>query len=397
MDAPVRTAPEVENLLRLTKSASADQIIDVLKKNTALLNAEEGSGRTILHFCAYLGRAELIDALCTTFKGEIIVDHEDFDGNTPLVLAVKQKELKSSKTLVSYGASITKRLRRSATVIHHATVVADNIAILGFLASSLSEKEIKDIVDEKEPGTPLHWACHSNCVHNISFCLDDLSIPINAIDFYGGSPLFVASALQNLEAMRFLLERGADLTVTANDGTTIVSHITETEKPDIACLRLLCHFDFDNFFAAYDHINLSDAALVTELTKKKLTLEEREANCTRFKAQGDSSFHAREYAKAIRFYTLAISFCPSNKALFSNRSACYFNIGSHRKALADALHCISLDEGWARGFYRAAASYYELDELKKGELMCDKGLSIDPSITGLREIQKDIKRRLNSS
>ena len=393
MNLPVRTAPEVENLLRLTKTGSEDDIIKILKENNSLINAEEASGRTILHFCAYLGRWEIIRSLCSVFKKEIIIDHEDFDGNTPLVLAVKQKEIQTVITLVEFGASIDKRLKRSATVVHHALVVADNVQILDFLISKLSSSQIDDINSDKEAGSPLHWACHSNCINNIAYCIDELQIPLDFLDLYGGSPLFVACALQNIDAMRFLLERSADVNVKANDGTTLVSYIAEHEKPDLNCLKLLCHFDFRNFFESYDRSAIKDPSIIAELDRKKLTAEELDASTIRFKAQGDSSFHAKEYSKAIRFYTLAISYNLSNKALFSNRSACYFNTGAHRKALADALHCISLDEGWARGYYRAAACYYEMKSYQKSEHMCDKGLSIDPSLIALREIQKDIKRQ----
>ncbi|KNH08135.1 ankyrin/TPR repeat protein [Perkinsela sp. CCAP 1560/4] len=393
MDTPIRTPVEVEKLLRLTKYGTVDEIIEEIRKGHNLLNAEDASGRTIVHFAAYLGRWELLEAICSTFPTEVEVDHEDFDGNTPIVLAAKQRELRAVKTLVKHNASLSKRLKRNATVLHHAACIPDNILVLKYIAETIPE-EISAIISDSEPGSPLHWACHSNCIVNLAFCLDEIGIPVDTLDYYGGSALFVAASLQHHDTLRFLLERGADITIKAKDGSTVISHIIEHDKPDVQCLKTLCQFDFEGFFACYDKSSVTDETLLYELSKRKLLPAELEEQAVRFKAQGDNSFHAKEFSKAIRFYTLAISYTPKNKVLFSNRSACYFNTGGYHKALADAVHCISLDDGWAKGYYRAAACYYELDSYKKCDFACSKGLVLDPSLGSLRQIQKDVKNRL---
>ena len=51
-------------------------------------------------------------------------------------------------------------------------------------------------------------------------------------------------------------------------------------------------------------------------------------------------------------YSQAIAGEPKDHALFSNRSAAYMALGLFEQAVWDAQKSITLNDEWAKGFYR---------------------------------------------
>ena len=62
----------------------------------------------------------------------------------------------------------------------------------------------------------------------------------------------------------------------------------------------------------------------------------------RSKKAGNDAFVSGHHREAVRLYTQAIAGDPTDKALFSNRSAASLALGHHDDALADAAACVSL-------------------------------------------------------
>lgn len=54
------------------------------------------------------------------------------------------------------------------------------------------------------------------------------------------------------------------------------------------------------------------------------------------KELGTKAFQAKDYNKSIEHFTNAINENPADHTLFSNRSACYYNLNQFDKALEDA-------------------------------------------------------------
>lgn len=50
------------------------------------------------------------------------------------------------------------------------------------------------------------------------------------------------------------------------------------------------------------------------------------------KELGTKAFQAKDYLKAIEHFTQAISESPHDHTLYSNRSACHFNLGQYLQA-----------------------------------------------------------------
>ena len=79
-----------------------------------------------------------------------------------------------------------------------------------------------------------------------------------------------------------------------------------------------------------------------------------------FKEQGNTAYKGGEYELAHELYTKAIFHNPSNAGYYGNRSATLLMLEEYRKALDDAVQSIKLDEGFVKGYLRAAKCHLML-------------------------------------
>ncbi|KAI3722891.1 hypothetical protein L2E82_34070 [Cichorium intybus] len=70
------------------------------------------------------------------------------------------------------------------------------------------------------------------------------------------------------------------------------------------------------------------------------------------KAKGNTAFSAGNYTEAIRHFTDAISFAPTNQVLYSNQSAAYASLNQYFDALTDAKKTVDLKPDWSKGYSR---------------------------------------------
>ena len=80
------------------------------------------------------------------------------------------------------------------------------------------------------------------------------------------------------------------------------------------------------------------------------------------KAKGNSFFSSKNYQDAIVNYTRAILFKP-DPIFFSNRAACYANMGKSEEVIADCNEALKLDSTYIKALNRRAQALE-----KKGNL-----------------------------
>lgn len=321
------------------------------------------------------------------------IDKLDKDGTSPLVIAVKSRNVPVVRMMLTELKSNPNTvLPQNRSVLHYAAAVEDNVEVIKILLASGAQCN----TEPTESGSPLHWACQTNSVLNVAFFLDDLKVPINIRNTSGQTPLFMAANQSQQEVVKFLLERGADLTLSCNEGTTAITYPTigkeNKEATDQEIVKLLCAFDYEGKFGKNTPCN--ERAMRVEIDRPRLSPGERLDRCERFKAQGNTAFAANEFVKANKFYSFAISFNNTNHVLFSNRSACFFNVGQHRRALADARHCVALNKSWVKGYFRVAAALLALDEYAECDAVIKAGLALDSNNENLKATQVDLRKKL---
>jgi len=97
-----------------------------------------------------------------------------------------------------------------------------------------------------------------------------------------------------------------------------------------------------------------------------------------YKEQGSKAFIAKDYPKAIEHFSDAIKENPQDHTLFSNRSACYFNLGKGMQALTDADKCIEIKSDWDKGHQRRAMALQQLGRFDESISSYEHGLKLNP-------------------
>lgn len=96
------------------------------------------------------------------------------------------------------------------------------------------------------------------------------------------------------------------------------------------------------------------------------------------KAKGNECFKAKDYPKAIEFYTQAIELDPTNHSYYSNRSASYAGLLDWEKAAEDGAACVRVNKQFIKGYFRLATAQEKLGQLQKATDTLTMGLAIDP-------------------
>jgi len=110
---------------------------------------------------------------------------------------------------------------------------------------------------------------------------------------------------------------------------------------------------------------------------------------------GNEAFAAKEFPKAVQYYTQAIQKEPRNHVFFSNRSASYAGLEQWDKAAEDAKECIRLDPSFVKGYYRLATAQSELQEHDAALATIRQGLAVDannPQLTKQMRIVQQNKK-----
>lgn len=91
----------------------------------------------------------------------------------------------------------------------------------------------------------------------------------------------------------------------------------------------------------------------------KLPQERREPLAQALKTAGNKAYQARKFDEAIKLYTKAIAAQPL-AVFFSNRAACYSNIGQYRKVIEDCDSALELDPRYSKALNRRANAAKQL-------------------------------------
>lgn len=97
------------------------------------------------------------------------------------------------------------------------------------------------------------------------------------------------------------------------------------------------------------------------------------------KELGNEQFKAKNYDKAIEFYTKAIEENPSDHTIYGNRSASYNNLKKYDLALADGEKAIQIKSDWSKGYQRKAMALHGMGKLEDAYAAYETGLKIEPT------------------
>lgn len=107
------------------------------------------------------------------------------------------------------------------------------------------------------------------------------------------------------------------------------------------------------------------------------------------KAEGNTAFKAKNWQQAIQKYGEAIALYPDH-TYYSNRSACYAELGMWQESADDARQCVMVDKTFVKGYFRLALALQNLDKLDDASDAIKRGLAVDPRNADLKRKQGEI-------
>ncbi|GAB9475427.1 hypothetical protein Gpo141_00012525 [Globisporangium polare] len=95
------------------------------------------------------------------------------------------------------------------------------------------------------------------------------------------------------------------------------------------------------------------------------------------KERGNAAFAAGDHATAIKEFTSAIAYEPTNVIYYSNRSAAYLSAGQATPAMQDAKSCVELDPKFVKGYARLGAAHFYIKNYAKAVTAYTTGLAME--------------------
>ncbi|XP_039789662.1 26S proteasome non-ATPase regulatory subunit 10-like isoform X2 [Panicum virgatum] len=248
--------------------------------------------------------------------------------------------------------------------------------------------------------TPLVSAIYGKSVDAVKYLLEH-GANQDKLDRNGFSPLHVAAGLGCCEIVELLLAKGAYTDSVTCCGTPL--HIAATEGQDGTMKILLNHnadagavANGDYFLTALINApkNVSAECLNCVLgvgvgsswnaTDNKEPLDKMKM--AELKSQGNKAAGRKKFLSAAEFYSMALDLDPEDATLFSNRSLCWLHMGKPLLSLLDAIECRKKRSDWPKACYRQGIALMSLKDYKGAcESLLD-ALKLDPGSSELKDV-----------
>eukprot|EP01083_Nonionella_stella_P012860 36305_1 len=115
------------------------------------------------------------------------------------------------------------------------------------------------------------------------------------------------------------------------------------------------------------------------------------------KKRGNTHFSKQEFSEAVSEFSDAIKLDPSQHVFYSNRSACYVELGKFDDALNDAEKCIEIKSDWPKGYSRKGCALFKLDRFAEAKKAYETGLEFDKDNAALKNGLSDTEQAMTQS
>jgi len=120
-------------------------------------------------------------------------------------------------------------------------------------------------------------------------------------------------------------------------------------------------------------------ALIKEAELGKITGGMVDFAAQKSKDLGNIAFQKKEYEQALEYYAGAlVGDAPEKHKIYSNRSACLFQLGKYTDALMEATKAIKENRAWSKGYFRAGRAALEMEYYEEALEMFERGLEKEP-------------------
>ncbi|XP_050508901.1 alpha-latrocrustotoxin-Lt1a-like [Diabrotica virgifera virgifera] len=246
------------------------KILKYLKEKGANLSISNKKKRTLLRKAAQYGKLEVLEYLVEYCKMDVNVS--DVDGNLPIhMIDMRYSNVKILKYLKANGASISISNKKKRTFVHKAARCG-NLKVLQYLiedckmdvnvsdvdgnlpthmAAEFNEAEIMKYLKEKganlsisnnQKHTLVHKAARYGNLEVLQYLVEDCKMDVNVSDVHGNLPAHMAAEFSEAESLKYLKEKGANLSISNNQKHTFVHKAAQS--CDLEVLQYLVEDSF---------------------------------------------------------------------------------------------------------------------------------------------------------
>ncbi|XP_063447976.1 uncharacterized protein LOC134727525 [Mytilus trossulus] len=218
-------------------------------------------GMTPLHCSCFNKWYAYNDVIKILLTNKAFINKRRYDGSTPLLFAVYQKNIEAVKMLLSHSADVNIGYFDSQEIKYGVNKIDESL----YASLSIKEKEkcllewfivncpssvVEYVKQESNTviniiggATPLHLMCFTNDIDMIKLLLEG-NLDINKRKEDGSTPLLVACLFGFIDAATILLEHGANRDIRRNDRTSPLE--MAKFRNHTAIIALLENFELEN-------------------------------------------------------------------------------------------------------------------------------------------------------
>uniref|UniRef100_A0A0D9UXB4 Uncharacterized protein n=1 Tax=Leersia perrieri TaxID=77586 RepID=A0A0D9UXB4_9ORYZ len=302
-------------------------------------------------------------------------------GETPLHWAAYNGDSELARLLLVRGADVGAANARG-TALHVATAQGHAAVVGVLLDHGADPNKIANCVF-----TPLVSSLLGRSLECMKLLIQ-AGANVNGAGFNGATPLMLAcSRSGSIGFIKCLLESGANPNIHDELGRLPVEIAAiHAEREAIEVLfPLTCQ--------VHTILNWSVDGIIRFVKSAAYKERMRDASCKRkddLKEQGNSAYNNKDYDDAILLYSMAMKFDNTDAILYSNRSACWLNLGIGDEAISDAQICSKMQPDWAKGYYRQGMAFSLLQDYASASDVLHRALKLDPRNATIAKALRDV-------
>ena len=180
-------------------------------------------GRNLLFIASQYGSIAVIERLLSVFD----INSRDEEGSTPLINAAACANVQAVNYLLDKGADVLLTGKSGWSLLHFASQ-GGNVAIIETTLSKGLDINIKDICGSGV--TPLPVAIAFKNLEAVNYLLDKGADPFVANKVSGVNSLHLATVQGDIEIIKAILSRGFDINIKCSEGLTSLMIAAFTKK-----------------------------------------------------------------------------------------------------------------------------------------------------------------------